>query len=132
MPLTDETDSKTPILILTGQSGAGLSTAMKVLEDIGYHSFDNYPVKQVRALMSDPDAAGKALAFACDTRGLGFSIEALSRLIEELRGDETLDARLIVLQSSDEVLRRRFSETRRVHPMAKGRPLLTALLPNVI
>lgn len=127
MPLNKD-DTRIPILILTGQSGAGLSTAMKALEDIGYHSFDNYPVKQIESLIKDPDASGKAMAFACDTRGLGFSAAALGNLMEALRGDAALDARLIVLQSSDAVLQRRFSETRRVHPMAKDRPVIDGII----
>lgn len=125
MPLTPD---NTPVLVLTGLSGAGLSTAMKALEDIGYQVFDNFPIKLAGALIADPDAAGQAIAIGCDTRGRGFSVEALEQTIAALRENEALDARLILLQSSDAVLRRRFSETRRVHPMAKDRPVIDGII----
>lgn len=114
---------KTPVLIVTGLSGAGISTAMKALEDIGYQAFDNFPIKLTGALIADPDAAGQAVAIGCDSRGRGFGVEAVKQAITALRANPEIDARLIFLQSSDDILRRRFSETRRVHPMAKDRPV---------
>ncbi len=104
-------------LIVTGLSGAGLSSALKNLEDLGYEAFDNFPLSLARQLAADPAGKGHPIAIGIDTRSRGFSPEALLDMVE------TLEARLIFLTADEAVLQRRFTETRRRHPLAKDRPV---------
>jgi UPF0042 nucleotide-binding protein len=112
-----QTPSHTPLLILTGLSGAGMSSALKHLEDMGYEAFDNFPLSLADQLVNDPAATGHPVAIGIDTRSRAFSpdhlIEAATRL----------NARLIYLTADDTALHKRFTETRRRHPMAKDRPV---------
>ncbi len=113
-----EREEKPPApLIVTGLSGAGISTALKHLEDMGYEAFDNFPLSLAADLVKDPAGTGRAVAIGIDTRSRGFSPEALADAVE------TLEARLLFLTADDSVLFRRFSETRRRHPLAKDRPV---------
>ncbi len=109
------------IVIVTGMSGAGRSTALKAMEDIGYEAVDNLPLRLVPSLVIQGPAADRGLAVGVDIRSRGFDvggfIQALSRLRQECR--HRID--LLFLDSEDEVLRRRYTETRRVHPLARDR-----------
>ena len=112
-----------PMLIVTGMSGAGKATTLKALEDLDYEAVDNLPLGLVDTLLAS--AAGseprRPVAFGIDTRTRAFDAAAL---VERLRGlrSEGVDIRLIYLDCSDDQLARRFSETRRRHPLALDRP----------
>ena len=104
-------------------SGAGLSTALKSFEDLGYEAVDNLRLGLVPALIEDSARAGRALAVAIDTRNANFSVDDLLRMDENLSALPELDVKLLFLDCSDEALQQRFSETRRRHPLAIDRPV---------
>ncbi len=115
-------DAKRPVIMLTGMSGAGLSTSLKVLEDLGYEAVDNLRLGLV-AQWVEGAQAGKALAVAIDTRNAHFSAEEVLRVYETLKRQEALRPRLVFLECADDALQRRFTETRRRHPLALDRPV---------
>lgn len=105
------------VIIATGPSGAGRSTAIRTLEDLGYEAIDNIPLRLIPRLFED-DPSFDPIAFSADVRNRDFSADALIALVDELARDPLLDLTLIYLEAQDDVLIRRFSETRRRHPMA--------------
>lgn len=105
------------LLILTGLSGAGLSSSLKHLEDMGYEAFDNFPLSLADQLVNDPAGAGYPVAIGIDTRSRAFSPDHL------IEAAKRLNARLIFLTANDASLHKRFTETRRRHPLAKDRPV---------
>ncbi len=104
-------------LFVTGLSGAGMSSAMAVLEDLGYDVFDNFPLSLVDALVRDPAASGKPIAIGVDARSRGFDAGALIAKARQLEG------RIVFLTCDETVLQKRFTETRRKHPLAQDRPI---------
>ncbi len=114
---TPKTSEKPRLILVTGPSGAGRSTAINALEDIGYEAIDNLPLSLLPRLLQGP-AHEKPLALGLDTRNREFSTAALMDAIEELSGRSAHDFDVLYTDCSDDVLLRRFSETRRRHPMA--------------
>lgn len=106
------------LVLVTGPSGAGRSTAIHTLEDIGYEAIDNMPLSLLPRLLQGP-ALSTPLALGVDTRNREFSTPALLECIEELGLRSDVHFEVLYLDCSDEVLLRRFSETRRRHPMAR-------------
>jgi UPF0042 nucleotide-binding protein len=116
------TENKGHIVIVTGLAGAGMSSALKHLEDLGYEVFDNFPVTLVDALINDTKkAGGQDIAIGIDSRTRGFDQTAIMQAVMRHR------AKLLYMTASDEVLLRRFTETRRRHPLAKDRPASTGI-----
>ncbi len=107
------------LVIISGQSGAGKSSAMNVFEDAGYFCVDNLPAEMIRSLaglfMHDGSKVERA-AVVSDQRG-GEYFGGLARVIETLRSDGVTH-RLIFLCADDETLLSRYKETRRRHPLA--------------
>lgn len=101
-------------VLVTGPSGAGRSTAINVLEDLGFEAIDNLPLGLVARLFSGPRLS-RPLALGLDTRNRDFSPAALINLLEEL---DMHDPELLYLDCDRDILQRRYSETRRRHPMA--------------
>jgi RNase adapter protein RapZ len=114
-------DKSPPLLIVTGLSGAGMSSALKDLEDMGYEVFDNFPPALVAPLVRDEDNRTKPVAVGIDARARGFSAEAVLAMVEHL------GARLLFLTADEAVLQKRFTETRRRHPLAKDRPVAAGI-----
>ncbi|MBX6323278.1 MAG: RNase adapter RapZ, partial [Rhodospirillaceae bacterium] len=110
------------VLLVTGLSGAGRTTALKLLEDMGYEAVDNVPLALVDGLAFG-SGPRQPLAIGFDTRSRDFAEGAVLERIEPLMHHPELEVRLIFLTCSDEVLRRRFTETRRRHPLALDRPV---------
>jgi UPF0042 nucleotide-binding protein len=108
---------KQRLVLVTGPSGAGRSTAINALEDLGYESIDNLPLSLLPRLLQGP-AHDRPLALGLDTRNREFSTIALMDTIADLSLQTTFDFDVLYLDCSDDVLLRRFSETRRRHPMA--------------
>jgi UPF0042 nucleotide-binding protein len=107
------------IVILTGLSGAGKSTAIKSFEDLGYYCVDNLPpvlLPRIVEVVSEARGDGARVALGVDIRGKEF-LPALARVLDELR-DGNNDVHVLFLDAADEALLRRFSETRRLHPLA--------------
>ena len=115
------------ILIVTGLSGAGKTTALKTFEDLGWEVVDNLPLQLLDRLLGTPlpEGAGGAdrpLAIGIDSRTRGFDADAIIRRIERLRTGGEQDVDTLFLDCASAVLIRRFSETRRRHPLALDRP----------
>lgn len=110
------------IVVVTGRSGAGRSTAINALEDLGFEKVDTPPLPFVAAIASRALSMGKRLAIGLDAKTDGFSPDAFAALLKRLRAEEpSADAALLVsvfLDCEDEALLRRYVETRRRHPLA--------------
>lgn len=105
------------LILISGLSGSGKSIALNVLEDSGYYCVDNLPVTLLLRLIESLAGSGyERVAVAVDMRG-GVGIANLPRQLREL-AEEKIDLRFVFLDARDEVLIRRFSETRRRHPLA--------------
>ena len=112
-----------PVLLVTGLSGAGLSTALKTLEDLGYQAIDNLPLALVPDLVREKKGASRPLAIGIDSRTWDFSARAVMALVRTLKADKKIAASVLFIDCQDSELQRRFTETRRVHPLAADRPV---------
>lgn len=105
------------VVLVTGPSGAGRSSALKVLEDIGFETIDNLPLRLMPTIFGSDEAAG-SIALGIDVRNRDFSTDAVHELLASLENREELSAELLFLDCDEEILLRRYSETRRRHPLA--------------
>ena len=115
-----------PLLIVTGLAGAGKSTALKVLEDLGWEVVDNLPVSLLEALLTTPKPRGateRPLAVGLDARSRGFRPAMLVRDLKAMRAEQDRDIGVLFLDCAGAELERRFSENRRRHPLADDRPV---------
>ncbi|MBI5162443.1 MAG: RNase adapter RapZ [Magnetospirillum sp.] len=110
-------------VIVTGMSGAGKTLALKALEDLGYEAVDNLPLSLLSSLVRPGDVPTRPLALGIDIRTRDFGVEQFLAEIDRLTGEAHLDLKLLFLDCDDETLGRRFTETRRRHPLAADRPL---------
>jgi len=108
------------VLLVTGMSGAGKSSALKALEDLGYEAVDNLPLSLLATLISPGRAFPRPLAIGVDIRTRDFGVGPFIQELDDLIANPDVDVSLLFL---DEVLRRRFTETRRRHPLADDRPV---------
>lgn len=107
------------IIIVTGMSGSGKTTAMAVLEDMGFFCIDNIPIQLIQKfieLVADSKDDIHSLAFSVDVRGRGF-LAGLSQELNALRATKN-KITIIFLDSKNSALLKRYSETRRKHPLA--------------
>lgn len=114
------------VVLVTGPSGAGRSSAIKVLEDLDFEAIDNMPLRLIPALLDDLDA-GKSMALGIDPRTRDFSLAAVVDALGLIAQDASVVPELLYLDCATEVLLRRFSETRRRHPLAEGGRLLAGI-----
>lgn len=117
------TRSKKEFIIITGLSGAGKSNAIRALEDLGFFCVDNLPsmlIPTMAEMAMRADAAIEKLAIVVDVREGGF-LRDFPRVYRKLKSAPGLEPTLIFLEASQETLVRRFSETRRPHPLAPDR-----------
>lgn len=110
-------DARTTLVLVTGPSGAGRTTAIRGFEDMGFEAIDNIPMSLVPRLLDGPPLT-RPIALGLDVRTRDFSVESLLELLNVLQDDPRIRPELIFLDCSDDKLLRRFSETRRRHPMA--------------
>jgi UPF0042 nucleotide-binding protein len=124
--------ARRPFVLITGLSGAGRVTALHVLEDLGYVAVDNVPLPLLGDLMRSTAGSLREmavpLAFGVDTRTYGFDPESLVRRLQQLRQRPDLAARLLYLDCDTETLQRRYTESRRPHPMAPDRPVIDGIV----
>ncbi len=111
------------VLVVTGLSGAGRSTALKALEDMNCEVVDNLPLRLVPSLIQQGPAEGRGLAIGVDVRTRDFAADVFAQQVEELRSQASGRIDLVFLDCANDVIARRYTETRRVHPMASDRPL---------
>jgi UPF0042 nucleotide-binding protein len=116
-----------PMLVVTGMSGAGKTTALKCLEDLGYECIDHVPLHLLRRLVrpgeTEADEPHLALAVGIGVRTRGFSVDACLMMVEQMRADRDINAKLVFLHCEEEELRRRYSVSRHRHPLAVSEPL---------
>ncbi len=105
------------VVLVTGLSGAGHSTALKMLEDLGYEAVDNLPLD----LLSSMFGAGGPLALGIDIRTRSFAAQPFLDKLDGLVANANLAVTLLFLDCEDEVIERRYTETRRRHPLARDR-----------
>ena len=119
------------LIIVSGLSGSGKSVALHVLEDLGYYCVDNLPAALLKSVVeevrSGGDQAEQLLAVGVDARNRRNDLESLPALIAELE-QSGIQTDMLFLQASDDVILKRYSETRRRHPLAEhGTALLAAV-----
>ncbi|MBF9034893.1 RNase adapter RapZ [Rhodobacterales bacterium HKCCE2091] len=121
-PKGDEAAAR--IVFISGPSGAGRSTAIDALEDLGFEAIDNLPLSLLPQLLSGP-APTRPLALGTDPRNRDYSAHALIEAVDRAASDPDILSDLVFLDCATEVLVRRFSETRRRHPLAPAdQPIL--------
>jgi UPF0042 nucleotide-binding protein len=117
-----------PFVIITGLSGSGKGTVLKAFEDMGYFCVDNLPLELILKFAELCNRAGAQIdraALVIDVRE-GSELEKFPKVFEQLKSYE-LAVNLVYLETSDASLIRRYSETRRPHPLTRDRPIAKAL-----
>lgn len=105
------------LVLVTGPSGAGRTTAIRALEDLSFEAIDNLPLSLLPRLLEGPPT-GRPLAVGVDVRTRDFSVAAFLETLDMLATRSDVHTELLYLDCAPDVLLRRFSETRRRHPMA--------------
>lgn len=118
----DSTPSRQRILLVTGMLGAGKSTALRELEDLGWESIDNFPIRLLDRLVGgEEQRSSLAIGFDCRTRG--FVPGEIIEQAKELSGREDVELTTLFLDCAGHELTRRFDETRRRHHLARDLPV---------
>ena len=109
------------LLIISGRSGSGKSTALSVLEDVGYNCIDNLPVSLLPAMVAQiklhKDDDQRKFAIGVDVRSAWQELDQLPCIIDDFRQSKT-GCQMLFLDASDNIIIKRFSETRRRHPLS--------------
>lgn len=111
------------IVIVTGMSGAGRTSCLKILEDCGFEAVDNLPFQLLERILRPGEAPERPLAVGIDSRTRGFEPAELVRRVARFRDEGGGPITVLFFECDDETLRRRYTETRRRHPMAQDRPV---------
>ena len=115
------------VVLVTGMSGAGKSSALNVLEDIGYEAVDNVPLSLLSVLVLpgrrevSGDGQERPIAIGVDIRTRDFGIEPFVRTLDHLLAEDKVSVRVLFLDCEDEELSHRYTESRRRHPLAEDR-----------
>lgn len=124
----DKNDKKTRLVLISGLSGAGKSIALKQFEDLGWEVADNIPLSLLSLFMEEIGRqGGKNIAVGVDTRTKGFSAVDLISHITQLREKGHNHISLLYMECDELVLQRRFTETRRRHPLSNDRPVVDGI-----
>ena len=116
------------VVLVTGMSGAGRTATLKVLEDLGYEAVDNLPLSMLNRLVDLPEQAnllggGRPIAIGIDLRTRDFAVDLVIDEVEQLTSSGDRAVTSIFVDCDDAVLVRRYTETRRRHPLDADRPL---------
>jgi len=114
------------IVLVTGVSGAGKSSALKAFEDMGYEAIDNVPISLIDRLIA-PGGFEYHTAIGIDIRTRDFNAKAVLKKIAGLIRRQDADIDMVFLDCEDDILVRRYEETRRRHPLALDRPVLDGI-----
>lgn len=123
----DKVPNHSELVIITGMSGSGKGSVLRALEDLGYYAVDNLPVDLIpkfAELVRDSSTTRRA-ALVVDVRE-GTGLRRFPDIYRKIRN--SVNTRLIFLEADDESLMRRFSETRRPHPLSAGKPIADSIL----
>lgn len=125
--MTREHDStKQRIVLVTGMLGAGKTTALRELEDLGWESIDNFPIRLLdRLIIQDEATHPLAIGFDCRTRG--FAPDDIIAQVKELSADPAFELTTVFLDCAGQELERRFNETRRRHYLAQDLPVTSGI-----
>jgi len=121
---------KRRIVIITGLSGAGKSNALQAFEDAGYFCIDNLPPRMIPAVMettTQGNGGPDGVVVVVDIRGRRYFGEELERNLEAVEREEDWEHRILFIDSDDPTLVRRYKESRRPHPAARGGDVLEAI-----
>lgn len=110
-------DMSTTVVLVTGPSGAGRTTAINAFEDLGYETIHNIPLALLHRLISGP-SIGRPMALGIDVRTRDFSVSGVFEIQEAFAQSNEYEPSLLFLDCQTDTLLRRYSETRRRHPMA--------------
>ena len=116
------------VVLVTGMSGAGRTATLKGLEDLGYEAVDNLPLSMLGRLVDQPEpenllGEGRPLAIGVDLRTRDFTVDLVIDEIERWKTEHGANVFSVFVDCEDSVLVRRYTETRRRHPLAPDRPL---------
>jgi UPF0042 nucleotide-binding protein len=120
------TDTLQRIVLVTGPSGAGRTTAVRALEDLGWEAIDNLPLSLLPRLIEGPPLA-RPLALGIDVRNRDFGTDALIEVIDRLAARRDIAEQVLYIDATEDELVRRYSETRRRHPLAPADSPLTGI-----
>jgi UPF0042 nucleotide-binding protein len=127
----DQAPALQRVLLVTGLLGAGKTTTLKVLEDLGWETIDNFPIRLLGRLIDNPDAPRSELraplAIGFDARTRGFDPNTVIERVKKLVERADLELTTLFLDCSGAELERRFNETRRRHPLAHDLPVSTGI-----
>lgn len=119
------------ILLVTGMLGAGKTTALRVLEDLGWEIIDNFPIRLLGRLLETKPAGGREdssrLAIGFDSRTRGFDPQKIIDRVRQLSERDDLEITTLFLDCSGAELERRYNETRRRHPLSEDKPAATGI-----
>ena len=128
--MTDRAEPATAprrVVVITGMSGAGKTQALKAFEDFGYEAVDNLPLSLLAGLVFGGEQAPRHVAIGVDGRTRDFSAERFWAAVEPLVARGGLVVTVLFLDCDEDVLVRRYTETRRRHPLAPDRPVLDGI-----
>lgn len=129
---TTSTGDDIRLILVTGASGAGLSTALKILEDCGITAVDNLALALVDQLVAlEVEAAGRRVAIGLDARTTGFEAASVQTLVKNLRNRFGDGFKMVFVSAGIDDLRRRFNATRRQHPLGDELSLDEAIAADV-
>jgi len=123
---SDPVDNRQRILLVTGMLGAGKSTALRELEDLGWEAIDNFPIRLLQRLLGG-DMSNQSLAIGFDCRTRGFVPADVIERVKKLSERDDLVLTTLFLDCSGHELERRFNETRRRHYLAQDLPAATGI-----
>ncbi|MEZ8722102.1 RNase adapter RapZ [Vibrio pomeroyi] len=113
------------LIVVSGQSGAGKSVALRVLEDLGYYCVDNLPVNLLNDFVESVREINQNVAVSIDIRNLPKEPQLVTDTLEQLEAATDIDVNVLFLDASKQTLLKRYSETRRIHPLSIGHEKLS-------
>ena len=130
----DPPEGRQRVLLVTGVLGAGKTTALHALEDLGWEAIDNFPIRLLERLIDSPnttDATGvdihTPLAIGFDSRTRGFNPHTIIEIVKRLSSRPDLQITTLYLDCTEDELLRRYNETRRRHPLAADMPVASGI-----